>query len=82
MAYRRPERAARLDGLGEWLKERFGRHRGNAEVGRQELVAEYGVEVSLDTPACSVPPRTRLGHRSPASKPSPEDHRGLRARGA
>jgi transposase len=59
VAYRRPERAARLEGLGEWLKERFGRHRGNAEVIRQELKAEQGVEVSLRTVERAVEPWRR-----------------------
>src|SRR4051812_9137033 len=38
-----------LDGLGEWLAERFPRHRGNADVVRQELSAEHGIVVSLRT---------------------------------
>ena len=41
--YRTPERAAALDGLGEWLAERFRRHRGNADVVRQDLARERGV---------------------------------------
>lgn len=34
---------------GAWVWERFKRHRGNAEVVRQELAGELGVEVSLRT---------------------------------
>jgi transposase len=56
VAYRSAERTARLDGLGEWLKERFQRHRGNAEVIRQELVAEHGIAVSLRTVERAVAP--------------------------
>lgn len=36
VAFRQPERASTLDGLGDWLRERFRRHRGNADVVRQE----------------------------------------------
>lgn len=49
VGYRRPEREARLAGLEAWLKERFRRHRGNAEVIRQELLAEKRIAVSLRT---------------------------------
>ncbi len=38
-----------LDGLEARLTERFRRHRGNADVVRQELVAEHGITVSLRT---------------------------------
>jgi transposase len=38
-----------LDGLEDWLAERFRRHRGNADVVRQELLAEHGTAVSLRT---------------------------------
>jgi len=51
-AWRRPTSPARpkaLDGLEVWLEERFRRHAGNADVVRQELVAEKGIEVSLRT---------------------------------
>src|SRR5262249_21891400 len=34
---------------GEWLRERLIRHRGNADVVRQELKAEKDLEVSLRT---------------------------------
>ena len=48
-----PPRVARrpraLDGLEGWLAERFRRHRGNADVVRQELPAEHGIAVSLRT---------------------------------
>lgn len=38
-----------LDGLEGWLEERMARHRGNADVIRQELIREHGIEVSLRT---------------------------------
>src|SRR5215207_880307 len=38
-----------LDGLESWLAERFRRHRGNADVVRQELLAERGISISLRT---------------------------------
>ena len=47
--YRSPERRRALAGHGAWLAERFRRHRGNADVVRQELAAEKGIAVSLRT---------------------------------
>jgi hypothetical protein len=38
-----------LDGLEAWLAERFTRHRGTAEVVRQDLLREKGIAVSLRT---------------------------------
>src|SRR5215210_3858215 len=38
-----------LDGLEDWLAERFRCHRGNADVVRQELLAERGISISLRT---------------------------------
>jgi helix-turn-helix resolvase-like protein len=35
IAYRKPRRGRRLDGLERWLSERFHRHRGNADVTRR-----------------------------------------------
>ena len=37
VAMRGPRRKRRLDGLEEWLAERFRRHRGNCDVVRQDL---------------------------------------------
>ena len=37
MVFKAPARAKALDGLGEWLRERLIRHRGNADVVRQAL---------------------------------------------
>jgi len=45
--YRQPGRRSKLDGLDNWLRDRFFRHDGNADVVRQELAAEHGVAVSL-----------------------------------
>jgi transposase len=56
---RKPERAKALDGLSDWLAERFRRHRGNADVVRQELVAEHGIAVSLRTVERAVAPLRR-----------------------
>jgi hypothetical protein len=47
--FKSPERPKRLDGLEDWLRERFIRHRGNADVVRQDLLAEQGVAVSRRT---------------------------------
>src|SRR3974377_654489 len=44
--FKSPERPKLLDGLEGWLRERFIRHRGNADVVRQDLLAEKGVIVS------------------------------------
>src|SRR5690349_17768457 len=42
-----PSRSKRLDGLVDWLGERFCRHGGNADVVRQELAHEKGIMTSL-----------------------------------
>lgn len=44
-----PLRPKALDGFEVWVEERFRRHAGNADVVRQELFAEKGIEVSLRT---------------------------------
>ncbi|MCK1732127.1 hypothetical protein [Bradyrhizobium sp. 142] len=41
-----PGRPKRLDRLEGWLRERFIRHRGNADVVRQDLLAEQELAVS------------------------------------
>ncbi|MGE4061691.1 MAG: IS21 family transposase [Sphingomonadales bacterium] len=55
-AYRRPRRARVLDGLEEWLADRFRQHRGNADVVRQDLAREHGLTVSLRTVERAVAP--------------------------
>ena len=47
--YQQPERKKALDGLETWLRERLRRHRGNADVLRQELAIEKAIAVSLRT---------------------------------
>ena len=54
--YRRPARGKKLSGQESWLEERFARHRGNADVIRQELAAEKGMVVSLRTIERAVRP--------------------------
>jgi len=54
--YRQPRRKKALDGQEAWLRERFRRHRGNADVIRQELAAETGIIVSLRTVERAVQP--------------------------
>jgi len=49
-------RSKSLDGLEDWLSERFRRHAGNADVVRQELLAEKGISVSLRTVERAVAP--------------------------
>ncbi len=41
--------AGKLAGHEIWVRERFFRHRGNADVVRQDLARELGVTVSLRT---------------------------------
>lgn len=55
-AFKSPERPKRLDGLEGWLRERLVRHRGNADVVRQDLLAEKGVTVSRRTLQRAVQP--------------------------
>ena len=58
-AYKQPARRKILDGQESWLRERFERHRGNADVVRQELIAEKGLLVSLRTIERAVTPYRR-----------------------
>jgi transposase len=55
-AYQTPKRPRALEGLDEWLAERFWQHRGNADVVRQELAREHGLMVSLRTVERAVAP--------------------------
>jgi transposase len=55
-AFRKPVRRTAFDGLDEWLRERFFRHGGNADVVRQELAREHGIVIGL----CSVELRVHL----------------------
>ncbi len=50
VVFRRPVgRPRALAGLDAWVAERFRRHAGNADVVRQELLAEKGIALSLRT---------------------------------
>ena len=40
-------RRTAFDGLDDWLRERFFRHDGNADVIRQELESEHGIVIGL-----------------------------------
>ena len=44
-----PTRPSLLAGHSAWLDERLRRHRGNADVVRQELASELGIVISLRT---------------------------------
>jgi transposase len=55
-AIRPKRRKRRLDGLEEWLAERFRRHRGNCDVVCQDLLREHGLTVSLRTVERAVMP--------------------------
>ena len=57
--YRGRGRPRALAGLEDWLAERFRRHAGNADVVRQELVAEKGMTLSLRTIERAVAPLRR-----------------------
>ena len=52
-------RSKKLDGLSDWIAERFHRHGGNADVVRQELAAEKGLIVSLRTVERATAPLRR-----------------------
>lgn len=45
--FQKPERRTAFDGLDDWLRERFFRHGGNADVVRQELASEHGIVIGL-----------------------------------
>ena len=45
--FMKPERKSAFDGLEDWLRERFFRHGGNADVVRQELASEHGIVIGL-----------------------------------
>lgn len=57
--YQPPERKGALKGLEPWLAERLQQHRGNADVVRQELQRQHGIEVSLRTVERAVVPFRR-----------------------
>lgn len=57
--YDRRRRGGRLDGLQDWLAERFRQNHGNADVVRQDLLREHGIAVSLRTVERAVAPLRR-----------------------
>jgi transposase len=66
--FKAPQRPRKLDGHEDWLRERFIRHRGNADVVRQELAAEKGLSVSPRTLQRAVQPyRQALAAEAPAT---------------
>lgn len=56
LPFKAPKRPKMLDGHEDWLRERFLRHRGNADVVRQDLLAEKGIAVGLRTLQRAVRP--------------------------
>jgi transposase len=58
--FKTPQRPKTLDGHEEWLRERFLRHGGNADVVRQDLLAEKGLAVSLRTLQRAVQPYRQM----------------------
>ena len=65
MAYSRPVRGGKLEDQEAWLKECFFRHRGNAEVVRQDLLRELSTSVDGSNPAI-------CGHRKSSHFGRPE----------
>jgi len=57
--YRRRGRPRKLAGEAAWLRERLVRHRGNADVVRQDLERERGITVTLRTLERAVAPFRR-----------------------
>jgi hypothetical protein len=58
-------RSTRLDGLSDWLGERFRRHAGNADVVHQELAREKSIIVNQG--------QGRVAVRSPAFRLATEE---------
>ena len=52
-------RPGKLDGLSDWLRERFHLHAGNTNAVRQELAREKNITVSLRTVERAVAPLWR-----------------------
>jgi transposase len=58
--YKSPDRGSVLDEHRDWLEAEYQRHRGNAEVVRQELERQRGIAVSLRTIERAVEGRRAL----------------------
>ena len=57
--YTSPSRSRKLDGLSDWLRERFQLHNGNTDGILQELAREKNVIISLRTVERAVAPLWR-----------------------
>lgn len=57
--FSKPARKTAFDGLEDWLRERFFRHGGNADVVRQELASEHGIVIGLRSVELRVQPWRR-----------------------
>lgn len=57
--FAKPPRKTAFDGLEAWLRERFFRHDGNADVIRQELASEHGIVIGLRSVELRVQPWRR-----------------------
>lgn len=57
--FSKPVRKTAFDGLEGWLRERFFRHGGNADVVRQELASEHGIVIGLRSVELRVQPWRR-----------------------
>jgi predicted transcriptional regulator len=55
IAYRQPDRRSALDGLDAWLRDRFFRHDGNADVIRQELESSMASSLASGTLSGELP---------------------------
>lgn len=49
LPYKKPVRHKKLEGLKDWLEERFEKHKGNAAVIQQELLSEHKVHAAPRT---------------------------------
>jgi transposase len=57
--YGRPSRRKALDEQRQWIAEQYDMHHGNADVVRQELQKQFGLQVSLRTVERAVAPQRR-----------------------
>jgi len=49
LPYHKPVRHKKLEGLKDWLEERFEKHKGNAAVIQQELLKEHNIHAASRT---------------------------------
>ncbi len=64
--FQKPERRTAFDGLEDWLRQRFFRRRGDADVVRQELENEHRIRVCLRSvkSACRLASELTTAHRA------------------